>query len=308
MLSLIKEGLSNREIAERLEISLAGAKFHVSEIIGKLGVSSREEAAVWQPESRPRFSGLVGLLLAARRRPRLLLPSYKLALASLALPVVTAVIAASIVSIDASSPGRSTSEATIGQLSATEVPATPGAFGIVNCLSTSCPLHLPERYDSVARAAAQASFPLKTPTYIPPGFKFKGALYNRPEPQVSGENVVLFYEADSGRTLTLSQGAPAFAFPAGSTAAPPGFSGYRNVGYSRALWVKGFNKSAPIDVVDGKPVFPSQEWTDNDFLRLGWYVDGTQGPFDASPNHLAYSIAASGLSLDELMRIADSVH
>jgi DNA-binding NarL/FixJ family response regulator len=36
VLSLLRDGLSNREIAGRLGISLAGAKFHVSEIIGKL--------------------------------------------------------------------------------------------------------------------------------------------------------------------------------------------------------------------------------------------------------------------------------
>src|SRR3989304_3514377 len=58
VLSLIRDGLSNREIADRLVISLAGAKFHVSEIISKLGVESREEAAAWRPERRHLFGGL----------------------------------------------------------------------------------------------------------------------------------------------------------------------------------------------------------------------------------------------------------
>jgi DNA-binding CsgD family transcriptional regulator len=49
VVDLLREGLSNREIAARLEISLGGAKFHVSEIISKLGVSTREEAASWRP-------------------------------------------------------------------------------------------------------------------------------------------------------------------------------------------------------------------------------------------------------------------
>lgn len=53
VLALLREGLSNEEIAERLGVSLAGAKYHVSEILGKLGVSSREEAAAWQPAARP---------------------------------------------------------------------------------------------------------------------------------------------------------------------------------------------------------------------------------------------------------------
>ncbi len=54
VLDLLRRGLSNREIAERLGISLAGAKFHVSEIISKLGVGSREEAAAWRPERSAR--------------------------------------------------------------------------------------------------------------------------------------------------------------------------------------------------------------------------------------------------------------
>ncbi len=54
VLELLRQGLSNPEIAERLGISRAGAKYHVAEILGKLGLSSREEAALWRPEeARP---------------------------------------------------------------------------------------------------------------------------------------------------------------------------------------------------------------------------------------------------------------
>ena len=51
--ALLCEGLSNEAIAERLAISLAGAKYHVSEILSKLGVASREEAAAWTRDQRP---------------------------------------------------------------------------------------------------------------------------------------------------------------------------------------------------------------------------------------------------------------
>jgi NarL family two-component system response regulator LiaR len=44
VLSLIRQGLSNRAIAERLVISLSTVDFHVSNILGKLGVTSRTEA------------------------------------------------------------------------------------------------------------------------------------------------------------------------------------------------------------------------------------------------------------------------
>lgn len=50
VLELVREGLTNPQIAERLGISPDGAKWHVKEILWKLDVPSREEAARWQPE------------------------------------------------------------------------------------------------------------------------------------------------------------------------------------------------------------------------------------------------------------------
>src|SRR5205809_4621927 len=51
VLDLLRRGLTNEQIAQRLEISYATAKYHVAEIISKLGVQTREEAAAWQPEA-----------------------------------------------------------------------------------------------------------------------------------------------------------------------------------------------------------------------------------------------------------------
>jgi len=46
ILRLVAEGLSNRQIAQRLSISVATAKTHVSRLLGKLGCSSRVQAAI----------------------------------------------------------------------------------------------------------------------------------------------------------------------------------------------------------------------------------------------------------------------
>ncbi len=61
VLDLLREGLSNDEIAARLGISYNGARYHVAEILSKLGVGSRDEAAAWRPEGarQRRFAGVV---------------------------------------------------------------------------------------------------------------------------------------------------------------------------------------------------------------------------------------------------------
>jgi DNA-binding CsgD family transcriptional regulator len=53
VLALVAHGRTNPQIAETLGISLAGAKWHVSEVISRLGVTSREEAAeYWREQNR----------------------------------------------------------------------------------------------------------------------------------------------------------------------------------------------------------------------------------------------------------------
>jgi DNA-binding CsgD family transcriptional regulator len=53
VLDLLARGKTNPEIAEALGVSLAGAKWHVSEVMSKLGVTSRDDAAnYWVAHNR----------------------------------------------------------------------------------------------------------------------------------------------------------------------------------------------------------------------------------------------------------------
>lgn len=52
VLSLIADGLTNRQIAERLSVSRSTIKFHVSSLLAKMGVSSRTEAVALAMQHR----------------------------------------------------------------------------------------------------------------------------------------------------------------------------------------------------------------------------------------------------------------
>jgi DNA-binding NarL/FixJ family response regulator len=52
VLRLVAEGKTNKEIALELAVAERTVEFHVSNILAKLGVSSRVEAAVWAKEQR----------------------------------------------------------------------------------------------------------------------------------------------------------------------------------------------------------------------------------------------------------------
>jgi DNA-binding CsgD family transcriptional regulator len=88
VLSLLREGLTNEQIAERLGITERGARYHVSEILSKLGVSSRQEAARWaDATAKGRRWGLTAVLSILRERP---VPG--LSRAASAAPVATAFV------------------------------------------------------------------------------------------------------------------------------------------------------------------------------------------------------------------------
>lgn len=53
VLTLIAEGATNRQIARRLGVTERTARTHVSNILGKLGLTSRTQAALWGGAGRP---------------------------------------------------------------------------------------------------------------------------------------------------------------------------------------------------------------------------------------------------------------
>jgi DNA-binding CsgD family transcriptional regulator len=101
VLALIKDGLTNPQIAERLGITESGARFHVSEILSKLGVESRREAALWPTAGGQRRWGFsaasllrwhlnkVSLVQVARSAGAALLVATAIAFVLLALGVLT---------------------------------------------------------------------------------------------------------------------------------------------------------------------------------------------------------------------------
>lgn len=68
ILALVRRGLNNPDIAERLSITRETVKWHVSQILSKLGVESREEAAAfdWNGHSDARPMQLPGVPLLLR--------------------------------------------------------------------------------------------------------------------------------------------------------------------------------------------------------------------------------------------------
>jgi DNA-binding CsgD family transcriptional regulator len=123
VLDLIARGYTNAQIGESLGMTLDGAKFHVGEIMGKLGVSSREEAAHWwRGYNRP-----------AARIYRLFGPvtSWGMWRVAGAAAAVVAAAAIAVVTIIALQSGEANSDPAIESTELPEAPSTsftPGAF------------------------------------------------------------------------------------------------------------------------------------------------------------------------------------
>jgi alpha-tubulin suppressor-like RCC1 family protein/DNA-binding CsgD family transcriptional regulator len=75
VLALLRNGLSNEQIAEHLGITVSGVKYHVTEILTKLGLENRHDAARWRPEDEKRWWVLAPLFFWRRLGSRWLSPT-----------------------------------------------------------------------------------------------------------------------------------------------------------------------------------------------------------------------------------------
>ncbi len=120
VLRLIAAGKTNAEIGEALGISLDGAKWHVSEILAKLGVDSREEAAAWW-RAREGWRPRIGRALRA------LLPGAAWAKAGAGLLGLAGIAAALIAVATLRDSGGSTNDASASSPTASVTPTSAAA-------------------------------------------------------------------------------------------------------------------------------------------------------------------------------------
>ena len=91
VLALLRQGRTNEEIASMLGISFYTARFHVSEILGKLGLASRDDAARWEGDRDDAMRALTVPPMAAASRPSLLHASATLVVGAVAVIALAAV-------------------------------------------------------------------------------------------------------------------------------------------------------------------------------------------------------------------------
>ncbi|HLF78844.1 MAG TPA: helix-turn-helix transcriptional regulator [Dehalococcoidia bacterium] len=303
VLELIRTGRSNREIADELDISLAGAKFHVSEIISKLGVTTREEAATWRQEPRarlisPHWGGGSWFWFT----PRVLA-------AAVMTPLV--IVGLGLLTIGFRSDHSPSSFRGVAQDSPTSQPqAFEQGFRLI-----------PQHFGSLQAAADEASFKPQMPAYIPDGFTVSSIEYLRWPTNPPGRNdvhndsITVTYRDSSGHLLLISQGFPAMPGMLYYSGAPATRKSSVSLAGHERFMLQADQLPTPYPPgfdPQGKAFLP--ELPQGGLLLTweagrygpGWAVspDRTQTPH-GSP--FDYGIASDVLPIEELQKIALSV-
>ena len=211
VLGLVRVGLTNEEIAERLGISPDTAKFHVSQILSKLGVATREEAAALAvPEQRGWWQRLGAWGLAT-----------KLALAAGTLAAIGGI---AVLAWGSVSTGTGDSALVIATSTMTPTPSGPTGVPWVDSTpgSTPTPSPLPSA-DAIALATPPCSAEQltveKSPSngaggWILTGFTFTNI--GRESCRLEGIPAIEFLDADGHAQATDWQGTECPVPPSGS--------------------------------------------------------------------------------------------
>ena len=321
VVALLRRGYSNRDIAEELGISLGGAKYHVSEIISKLGVSNREEAAAWRPQRRWGFA-MASILRSWRLRLGLVFASKPL-LASAATVTALVVLAGGYGVSRLVSDGGAVPSA--GQRLSRSSDACK-ALLTVQCIGSAG-----RDFSSLDDAGTVASFDPKMPAYIPEGFQPIMVRHSRPEwfspeevrqncpecdPQMShNDQIGVYYRDAAGHWLAIVQGFPG-ALPWDSMSPdlrPAGRQGVVAIGdHGEAYWSRSGPSLSRVVDEHGNALTP--QWEDKQ-LTLYWTVGRVGDGWEISPDGstvlygspFSFSITSDLLSLQELVTIAESV-
>jgi DNA-binding CsgD family transcriptional regulator len=313
VLLLLREGLTNEAIATRLGISESGVRHHVSQILAKLEVRRREEAAAWRPDAPDRLRGWSPRVVAAGLPERVItLLTPKLVAALIGTVAVVGLGMAGVATIR-SEPGT-VAPSTEAVASATPLPCAP------HCVSDTI-----QHFTTLEEAAAVASFQPRLPTVIPTGFHpvlIEHGRVNFDPPsrrEVHNDWITVTYRDASGGTLVISQGFP--ARPAFGLTLMPGAGilqqvpaerqGVVAVGQWTAHWLQG------LPWVAGAPVDPlrSLPGLEHGGYVIAWEV-GRVGPgWAISPDRqevvtgspFSYSLLSDVLSLGDQVAITESV-
>ncbi|MGE0540296.1 MAG: LuxR C-terminal-related transcriptional regulator [Dehalococcoidia bacterium] len=306
VLHLLRDGLTNDAIARRLGISESGARYHVSQILAKLGVRRREEAAARRPDAPRRLRGWSPRVVVAglpERVVTLLTPKFVAALIG---TVATVGIGLAGVATIRSEPG-SVTPATEAVASATPLPCAP------HCVTDTI-----QRFTTLEEAAAVASFQPQLPAAVPAGFHPVQVEHGRAsmDPpsrrEVHNDWITVTYRDASGGTLVISQGfpaRPAFGVMPGAgiwQQVPAEARGVVPVGDWTARWLQG----QPWPTAGGQfDILRHLPGLEHGGYVLAWEV-GRIGPgWAISPDGqevvigspFSYGLLSDVLSLDELV-------
>lgn len=206
VLELLARGKTNPQIAEALGITLDGAKWHVREIIGKLGASSREEAAaLWRADQRP------GVRLTRVFRGLALQTSLKWLAGAAGIAVIGVGIIATFVAVQ---DGR-------GGSTPAYPPPTAGPTNSVTA-SATVPSGTPTASSTQATVVpspvagmfeAPRSLPVASRELAPPGRELAQSL---PPPTFAWNGTsTMVYDRETGTVVDLGPGEPGAFSPSG---------------------------------------------------------------------------------------------